>query len=215
MTKPVIILGGGGHARVLISVLRQQAAAIVGIADPNLTPNREISGVLVLGPDAAIAGFSPHEVVLVNGIGNRASRRGPGLDIRGERFRHFKALGYVFAPVIHPSAVVATDSANLGEGVQIMAGAIVQTAAAIGENAIVNTGAIVDHDCIVGPHVHVAPGAVLCGEVRVGAGSHIGAGAVVIQDIDIGENVMIGAGAVVRASLGHGACVSGVPARAW
>ncbi len=99
-------------------------------------------------------------VELVNGLGNRASRSDSGLSGRRELFGRFAALGYRFPVISHVSAAIAFD-ATLGDGAQVMAGAVIQPAARIGRNVLVNTRAVVEHDCVVGDHAHVAPGASL------------------------------------------------------
>ncbi len=93
-----------------------------------------------------------------------------------------------FETVIHPSAVIAPE-VHIDDGVQVMAGAIVQPGSWLGENVIINTGARVDHDCTIDAHAHVAPGVTLSGNVHVGNGAHIGAGATVIQGIKVGTPV--------------------------
>ncbi len=67
----------------------------------------------------------------------------------------------------------------------------------IGKHCIINNGSNVDHDCVVGDFVHIAPGAVLCGGVKVGNGTLIGANATVIPGITIGDNLVIRAGSTV------------------
>ena len=192
-----VVLGGGGHARVVIEALRASGLTVVGLtdADPALA-GRLIGGVRVLGGDDAVAAFAPATTMLANGLGNVASRTSSGLAMRARLFERFEAAGYAFPALNHPSAVVASD-AELGCGAQIMAGAIVQAGARIGRNALINSRALVEHDCQVGAHVHVAPGAILCGGVRIGARSHIGAGAIILQNVAVGADVVVAAGAVV------------------
>jgi acetyltransferase-like isoleucine patch superfamily enzyme len=101
----------------------------------------------------------------------------------------------------------------LGDGAQIMAGAILQTGVRVGRNVIVNTRAVIDHDSCLADHVHVATGAILAGGVKVGEASHIGAGATVIQEITIGRAVLVAAGAVVVSDVADDASVAGIPAR--
>lgn len=208
MTVPVLILGAGGHAKVLVEALLANSAIIAGIvdADAALTGTR-LLGVPVIGGDELVSQFPQDEILLVNGIG---SIRQPVR--RRDIFLRFKELGYSFATVVHPSAVVASD-VELGEGAQIMAGAVIQPGSLIGKNAVINTRASVDHDCAIGVHVHIAPGATLSGGVTVGQGSHIGTGATVIQGIDIGEESLVGAGALVLHDVPSAVAVVGVPAR--
>ena len=208
MSLPIVILGAGGHSKVLIDTLLTQKAKIIGITDYQLAKKGKlVLGIEVIGDDLMILDYKPNEVCLVNGIGS------VGISIqRKSLFCKFTELGYRFANVIHPSVVIAAD-VHFGEGVQIMAGAVVQTGCRIGNNSIINTNASVDHDCAIASHVHIAPGVTLSGEVEVGEGVHIGTGATVIQGIRIGENSLIGAGSVVTQDVPMGVTVMGVPAR--
>ncbi len=208
MKVPVLIVGGGGHAKVLIEALRLRSERILGIleADPAMV-GTEVLGVRVIGDDGELAIHPAASILLVNAIGsvNRPTAR-------SAVFMKFKEKGYSFATVIHPSAVVASD-AILGEGAQIMAGAVIQPGSRIGRNTIVNTNASVDHDCLIGDHVHLSPGVTLSGGVRVGDSVHVGTGATVIQGVTIGRNSLVGAGSVVVSSVPENAEFVGVPAR--
>jgi UDP-perosamine 4-acetyltransferase len=208
MTVPVIIIGAGGHAKVLIYSLNALRHEIIGIFHPGTTLiGRSIAGIRVIGNDDKLLEYAPDSIELVNGIGSIAST-----EKRKNIFMKFKNNGYSFATVVHPSAIVMSD-VQLGEGVQIMAGAIIQPGCRIGDNVIINTGAILDHDCIIGEHTHIAPGVVLSGGVHIGVASHVGTSAAVIQGIKIGENAVIGAGAVVIKNIPACSKAMGVPAR--
>lgn len=194
--KPLIIIGGGGHTRVLIGMVQAACLPLNGV----LTSNPELVGgsifdVPVLGLESEVK-LNPHDVMLINGVGNAASRQGPGLAARRAVYQRYRALGFDFLPLVSQQALVQPH-VTMGEGVQIMPGAVVQPGAMLGEDVIVNTCASIDHDVVIYPHSHIAPGAVLCGHVVVGEETHIGAGAVVIQGVRIGSNVVVGAGAVV------------------
>lgn len=208
MSLPVLILGAGGHAKVLIDTLQVSSAVIAGIvdSDPKLF-NTNILGVPILGNDDVVGEFPPAEILLVNGLGSIS------LPVRRQQlFERFKILGYGFAKVVHPSAIVAAD-VNLNEGVQIMAGAVIQSGSHIGCNVIINTRASVDHDCHIGEHTHIAPGVTLSGGVSVATSSHIGTGATVIQGVRIGSSCVVGAGAVVVGNVVDSETVVGIPAR--
>jgi len=208
MTIPVIIIGAGGHARVLISSLNALRREIIGILHPDATLiGQSIAGIRIIGNDDKGLEYAPDSIELVNGIGSISST-----EKRKEIYIKFKNDGYSFAQVIHPSETIMND-VQLGEGVQVMAGAIVQTGCVIGDNAIVNTGAIIDHDCMIGAHAHVAPGAVISGGVQIGEMAHIGTAATVIQGIKIGSGSIIGAGAMVIKNVPAGKKAIGNPAR--
>lgn len=205
---PIVIVGGGGHTRVLIGMLKRLELPIRGIVTRNeALLGDEVHGVPVLGLEGDVA-LSAQEVAIVNGVGNWASSNGAGLDVRAGIYRRYTDQGFFVAPVISHQAITQPDI-MLGHGVQVMPGAIIQPGAMIGENAIINTRASIDHDCVIAPHAHVAPGAVLCGGVSVGELTHIGAGAVIIQGVKIGANVVIGAGVTVTRDVADGAVVKG------
>jgi sugar O-acyltransferase (sialic acid O-acetyltransferase NeuD family) len=208
MNLPVIVLGAGGHAKVLVDALLESCAVVAGVVDPNpALAGTALLGVPILGGDAVVGEFPPAEIALVNGLGS------VGLPVaRRQLFERFQELGYRFAAVVHPRAIVASDVIP-GEGAQIMAGAVVQPGCRIGANCIINTRASVDHDCSIGDHVHIAPGVTLSGSVTVGAGSHLGTGATVIQGVQIGAGCLVGAGALVLKDVAPGTAVLGVPAR--
>ncbi|MDD5170871.1 MAG: acetyltransferase [Syntrophales bacterium] len=208
MNLPVIIIGAGGHAKVLISTLKAIQADIIGLTDVAFDQSDiALRDLPVLGNDDKVLAYAPDRVTLVNGIG-AVSSTAKRLNI----YEKFKKHGYSFLTVIHPSAIIM-DDVSLAEGVQVLAGAVIQTGCAVGINAIINTGAIVDHDSMIGEHVHIAPGVVLSGGVHVGTMAHIGTAATVIQGIRIGEAAIIGAGAVVIKDIPAGATAFGVPAR--
>jgi UDP-perosamine 4-acetyltransferase len=206
---PVLILGAGGHGRVLMDILRSNGGTLLGILDRDAALHgTQIDDLAVLGDDRLVAKYAAGAVLLANGLGNRARSGDSGLGARRALFTAFKANGYQFVSVVSRDATVS-PRAILEEGCQIIARAVVHPGCVIGANAIVNTGAQVDHDCIIGAHSHVAPGAVLCGNVTVGVGSHIGAGAVVIEGVKIGAGAIVPAGCVVTREVIAGATVSG------
>lgn len=206
----VVGVGAGGHAKVVIEILRIEARHdIIGLLD---TDGRlwgtAVLGVPVLGGDALLGDLYRRGVraafVGVGTVGDVGPRR--------RVYERLRAEGFEIVPAIHPRAVVAS-SAEFGDGLTVMAGAVINAAARLGANVIVNTGAIVEHDCVVGDHVHVATGARLAGAVVVEDGAHIGLGASVRQGVRIGRGAVVGAGAVVVDDVPAGVTVTGLPAR--
>ncbi len=207
MNRPIIIVGAGGHGRVLADTLRQLNSDILGVTDP-LQP--KLTGVFAdihyLGRDDVIRQYSASEVRLVNALGSVRNTQ-PRADI----YLDFKADGYGFANVIHPSSQVLSHQPQ-GEGIQVLAGAIVNVDTLLGHNVLINTGVIVEHGCRIGPHTHIASGAIICGDCHIGDSVHIGAGSTVIQGIRIGDGAIIAAGSVVTRDIPSGTLVAGVPA---
>lgn len=202
--RDIVVIGGGGHAKVVIDSLRAAGLMnVCGVLDDN--PARQgdnLMGVPVLGAINEVTierlGFT-HAVIA---IGDNPAR--------SEIARRFQTR-LIWERVVHPRAVIGAD-VELGEGTVIFAGAVVQPATAIGRHVIVNTAASVDHDCMVGDFAHLAPGARLAGGVRVGEGALIGMGACVLPTRGIGEWATIGAGGIVTRDIPAHVTAIGAPA---
>lgn len=204
---PLVIIGGGGHTRVLIDVLLGMHAKIEGIVtQEEVLVGQSILGVPVLVVEKDFKS-DPARVLLVNGVGNRARGNGSGLRVRESIQMRFAQLGFRFASVISPQAIISAH-AELAEGVQLLHGAILQAGASIHTHAILNTGAVVEHDCAVGAFSHIAPAAVLCGGVQIGKYVHVGANATVVQQLHVGDSAVVGAGVRVARNVAPGEVVA-------
>ncbi|MBI1202250.1 MAG: sugar acetyltransferase [Rhodopseudomonas sp.] len=210
--RPVIVIGAGGHAKVVIDLLLKLGRTVtVALDKDEPTSARSLLGVPVAGESAAF-GYGPDDVDLALGVGMPTDRPIQGLSGRRALTAKFEAGGYRFPALVHPSAIIGAD-VRLDRGVQIMAGAVVQPSCVVGDFAIVNTRASVDHDCVIGEGCHVGPGATLGGGVRVGADSLVGIGATVRQGVTIGARALIAGGAMVIGDIADDSQGFGVPAR--
>lgn len=189
--KPIVIIGGSGHARVLIDSLHAQNRQLIGILDPKLRQGDEILGTPVLGGDEVLETISPDSVALVNGLGVL-----PGHHDRWRMADAIRQKGYEFSIVRHPSAVISND-VHFESGVQVMAGCVLQTGVKVGRDSVINSGSLIDHDCNIGQQCWISPGVTLCGNVRLGQGVYVGTGVNIIHNISIQDGMLAKAGATI------------------
>ena len=206
MTR-IVVIGGGGHAKVLISLLKKLEWKILGYTDPS--DRGAILGAPYLGPDETLA--STREA-----HGRCCAFLGVGkTDAAATRRQVRDSLvipGSDWPVIVSPQAVV-NEQVVLSEGTVVMDGAVVNSGTVTDAICILNTNCTVDHDCRLGENVHVAPGATLSGGVTVGQDTMIGAGATVIQGLTVCPGCLVGAGATVIADIAIPGVYVGSPAR--
>lgn len=205
-TPKLLMVGAGGHARVLQELLAEAGIALSGYVAP--AGDCLLHGDLARFDESALTDgtLASGDYLLVNGIGSAGATT-----VRANVFAKLKSAGFSFLQLEAQTSHVSA-SASLGEGVQVLHGAVVHTDAVVDDNTIINTGAIVEHHNRIGANCHIAVGATLSGQVSVGSGTHVGANATVIQGVKIGANCIIGAGAVVLADVPDNHTAVGVPA---
>lgn len=199
MSKAVILIGGGGHAKVIIDCIRAEGNEVVGVLDDGLEPGTKVLDVPVLGKTKDYGRFTNNFFLIA--IGNNDVRR-----------RISESMDVQWHTAVHPSAVISEHS-RIGPGTVIMPGAVINACTQIGAHCIINTGAIIEHDNRIEDYVHISPGAALGGTVKVGQGSHVGIGAAVKNNIQICSNCILGAGAVIVKNITEPGTYVGTPAR--
>lgn len=202
MSKDVIIIGAGGHAKVIADIIYKSGDNLIGFLDDNLAnKGKEIYlGKKVLGTTKDIEIYNKNYFII--GIGNNSIRK----KINNEN-------NLKLYTAIHPSAIIAED-VKIGTGSVIMAGVVINPGTVIGKNCIINTCSSLDHDNLLEDYVHISPGAHLAGTVSIKEGTWICTGAIVKNNITIGKNNIIGAGCVViKDIIEENTTYIGVPAR--
>lgn len=202
-SQGLLVVGAGGHARVVIDIARALGVDPVAALDPSPS-ERFCNGVeIVGGDDMAEELFRAGLTSAVVAIGDNQLRARIGSKL-GE-------IGFSFPRLVHPLACVSR-SAKIGRGTVVMPMAVINAAACIGEFAIINTGAIVEHDCTIGDAAHIAPGSVLGGNVQIGDTAFLGIGSTARPGATVGDRAIVGAGSTVIKSIAPGAVVIGTPA---
>lgn len=199
MANKVVIIGAGGHAKVIADIIVKNNDKLLGFLDDN-KKGIVLADYSVIGKVNNCIDYID-EAEFIVAIGDNA--------IRKNISERFKLKWYT---AIHPSAQIGLGC-EIGEGTVIMANAVINSDTKIGKHCIINTAAIVDHENSVGDFVHISPNATLCGAVMVGECTHIGAGAIVRNGISIGDDIIVGAGATVVKNIIEQGKYVGVPAK--
>ncbi len=204
MRKKVVIIGAGGHAKVIADIIEKSGDEIVGFLDDNkeigTTIIKEYKVIGDLNNRFAMA-VTKENLEFIIAIGDNKKR---------EEISHSPNLKFYTA--IHPSAQIGLD-VEIKEGTVVMANVCINSSAKIGKHCIINTGAIIEHDNIIEDFVHISPNVALGGTVKIGESTHVGIGSIVKNNITICKNCTIGAGAVVVKNIIEEGTYVGVPAR--
>lgn len=205
MSKQVVIIGAGGHAKVIADIIVKSGDRVYGFLDDNLEIGTTIANneqFKIIGKIEKINKLKENtNLEFVIAIGDNTVRKNIA---ENYNVKYYTA--------IHPSSIIALD-VSIEEGTVVMANTVINTSAKIGRHCIVNTGAIIEHDNIIENYVHVSPNATLCGTVKIGECTHIGANATVKNNIEICNKCIIGAGALVVKNINESGAYVGVPVK--
>ncbi len=200
MNKQVVIIGAGGHGKVIADIVIKSGDTVRGFLDDNESSG-SVAGISVLGKTADFLNYKDCEFVIA--VGDAAAREAIAEKLGGVKWY----------TAVHPSAAVSVLDVEIGEGTVVMANASVNPGTRIGKHCIVNTAAVVEHDNRISDYVHISVGARLGGTVSIGRASWIGIGSCVINNVSVCGGCTVGAGAVVVKDITEPGTYLGVPAR--
>jgi sugar O-acyltransferase (sialic acid O-acetyltransferase NeuD family) len=190
--RNIIILGAGGHGRVVAEAAEQE-----GIWDRIAFLDDRTDVLKVLGLD--IVGKFDDYINLIDefqfavaAVGDNA-RRVHWLD-------KLKDAGYSTPVILHPKSYVSKYS-TVGEGTVILAGAVINTNCRIGRACIININSCVDHDCEIGDGVHISSGAVVRSISKIDRLSGIGAASCVKSGSCIGQGFLLPDGSIAEGNM--------------
>lgn len=201
----LIVIGAGGHGKVVADVAVAAGFNVAGFVDDCAT-TAPLPGFPLLGCVSDVSHIiskMPRAKVVV-AIGDNTARK--------KVVELLQTWGVPIARVIHPSSVIS-PFAQIGIGTVILPSVVVNAGAVVGNHVILNTSCSVDHDCIIGDFAHISPGAHLTGKVNIGEGAHVGTGVAVIPGCSVGSWAVVGAGAVVVEDIPPKVVAVGVPAK--
>ena len=185
--KPIWIVGTGGHAKSLASVIESSFDQMVFIAEDSELQNKDPGTV----PESEFISAGKVSRSLVNGVGVAL-----GNAQRKRVTEKYVSLGYVFANARADSAITSSSSIH-GSGVQLFHNTFVGNQSVLNDHVVLGTGAIVEHDSQIGTGAFVGPGVTICGEVELGDWCFIGAGTVITPGTAVPSGKFIKAGSIV------------------
>lgn len=206
--KRIIILGTGGHAKLLVDIAEQSGEyEVIGFTDKTRREG-EFAGYPVLGDDSILQKYLEEGLTTVAiGVGGFKDNL-----LRKEIYQRIKKQGFEVATIIHPSCIIS-PSVIIKEGAVLFAGVTINNDVEIGENTIIATSSTIDHDTIIGSHVLISAGVTIGAYTKIKEGVLCALGAKVISGVEIEKEILIGAGAVVVKDLMEKGLYIGCPAK--
>lgn len=205
MSKPLILVGGGGHCKSVIEAAESVGMAVRGILDLPTEVGKEILGYPIIGTDDDI----PQYVEDCDFIVTLGFIKNPAL--RNKLHTRIEEAGGTLATVVASTAHVSRH-ATVGAGTVVLHGAIVNAGAHIGKGCIINTLANIEHDAQVGDYCHISTGAMVNGDCHVGENTFLGSRSVMANGVSIPANSVFAAGCLVRKTQRIEGLYSGAPA---
>ena len=201
MPQNVVIIGAGGHAKVIADIVLLSGDNLIGFLDDNKEKQglTIFKGYKVIGKISDADKYQNSYFIIAIGDNYRRSDIAEKLNLK-------------YYTAIHPKAIIA-DTVKIGEGTVVMAGAVINPSTKVGKHCIVNTSCSIDHDNTLEDYVHISPGAHLAGTVYIEEYTWICAGATVSNNISISSDIIVGAGATVLKNLSTAGTYVGTPAR--
>ena len=189
MNDKVVVIGAGGHAKVVADIIRKNGDIVLGFLDDHKGKNQKsFFGAEILGTISEYENYISDALFII-AIGNNSFRK----HLSG-------SMNCKWYTAIHPSAIIG-DGAVIGEGSFVSAGAVINADAVVGNHVIVNTRAVIEHDCVVGNYAHLSPGSIMCGGSSVGELTLIGAGSILTNGVKIDEEMRMEAGITITTSI--------------
>lgn len=202
MDNKLVIIGAGGHGKVVADIAKLNGYEEILFLDDDVTKTKigkyDVAGTL----NDADKYTNDYDFFVA--IGNNKFRK--------EITNILENKDIVTISMIHPSAVI-DKTVNIGKGTVVMANTVINADTKIGDGCIINTAATVDHDCVIEDFVHISPGTHIAGTVNIGENTWIGVGSSIVNNIFICSNCIIGAGSVVITDIKKEGTYLGCPAK--
>lgn len=202
-TKPIILIGAGGHAASISDAILSSHRIIKGYID-EVKSNETLMGYKVFKSIFEIDEYQNCEYCIA--IGDNSLRERV-LKKTIDQYKDAK-----FATIIHSTSYVSNQSI-LGDGTVVLGNSFVGPRCHIKNHCIINSSSSIDHDCYLDEFSSTGPGSVIGGTVSVGKKSIIAIGSSIKHSINIGDNSIIGANSYLKDNVGDNVIYYGSPAR--
>ncbi len=195
MKQKIVVIGGGGHAKVVISILKRMTEfEIVGFTE--LEKKEDILGIPYLGDDLVLKNYYKKGITKAAlGLGQIKSA-----DQRTRIVDFLQGIGFEFPTIVSTKSII-NEEVLIGQGTVVMDGVVINSGTKIEDFSIINTNSSIDHDCTIGSFTHIAPGATISGGVNIKDYCLIGTGSNLIQRINITSHVLLGVGSAVHQDI--------------
>lgn len=200
--KKNIVIGSGGHSKVIIDILKRNNQKIYGIVSDD--PKKKLANKSnFLGKLKSLFNLKDkNSYNIYIGIGDSG--------IRKKIYFELKKFNFNFPPLVCPTAILSNDC-KIGNGSFVNSGCILNTHCSVGIFSIINTGSTIDHETKIGNFSTICPGVNIAGQVKIGNNSFVGTGSVINNNLKLTSNLIVGSGSVVIKSLLKSGTAVGIP----
>ena len=146
----LLILGAGGYGLAVAEAaqLSGQWQEII-FADDRWPKTQQVGEYQIVSNIANVQQLVCSNIQAIVAVGNNHLR---------EKWQKLLGdLGIRMTSIIHPQAIVS-PTAQIGQGVTVMAGCVISTKTVINDGVILNIGALLDHDVVIKAFAHLSVG---------------------------------------------------------
>lgn len=198
MSADIVLIGAGGHAKVILQILMNLKYNILGFIDEKVDHFINLQKVSDdflfsspnLGHQLGKQKFETNHHLNKEAVIAFGAINVEGLKRRTCVFQAYRNKQITFPAIVDVTAIVA-ETVRFDEGVTVSPGVIINANVSLSQAVIINTGVIVEHDVSIGEGSHIAPGAIVLGGARVGMNCMVGAGAVILPYTAVPDNTLV------------------------